>query len=63
MSDFDSPWKEALDRFLPAFLEFFLPTVHAAIDWDRGYEALDKELQQIVREGETWCRSLAVAPR
>ncbi len=52
MSDYDSPWKEALDRFLPSFLEFFFPTVHAAIDWSRGFESLDKELQQIVREGE-----------
>lgn len=50
MSDFDSPWKEALELFFPAFLVFFFPRVHEAVDWSRGYEALDKELQQIVRE-------------
>src|SRR5581483_10552032 len=43
-------WKDALELFFPAFLAFFYPRVHAAIDWCRGYEALDKELQQIVRE-------------
>jgi hypothetical protein len=52
VSEFDSPWKEALDRFLPLFLEFFFPEVFRGIDWSRRYESLDKELQQIVREGE-----------
>ncbi|MBY0522636.1 MAG: hypothetical protein K2R98_04535 [Gemmataceae bacterium] len=52
MSDFDSPWKEALERYFPAFLAFFYPAIHAAIDWSRGYEMLDKELQQVVREAE-----------
>jgi hypothetical protein len=50
LSDFDSPWKEVLELFFPAFLQFFFPQVNAAIDWSREYEALDKELQQIVRE-------------
>ncbi|HVC94470.1 MAG TPA: hypothetical protein VND64_12305, partial [Pirellulales bacterium] len=50
LSDFDSPWKEALEQFFPAFLRFFFPLVHAAINWSREYEALDKDLQQIVRE-------------
>ena len=52
-SDWDSPWKEALDHFLERFLAFFFPAVHKAIYWNRGYEALDKEFQQIVREAET----------
>ena len=50
MSDFDSPWKEALELFFPACLQFFFGQVHAEIDWSREYEALDKELQQIVRD-------------
>jgi len=50
MSDFDSPWKEALEQFFPAFLQFFFPQAHAAIDWSREYVALDKEFQQIGRE-------------
>ncbi|MBY0527836.1 MAG: hypothetical protein K2R98_30850 [Gemmataceae bacterium] len=52
MSDFDSPWKDALERYFPAFLAFFYPDIHAAIDWSRGHETLDKELQQVVREAE-----------
>jgi hypothetical protein len=52
MADYDSPWKEALDRYFEAFLLFFLPQAHADIDWTRGYEMLDKELQQIVAAAE-----------
>ncbi|MCY2991119.1 MAG: transposase [Planctomycetota bacterium] len=52
MIDYDNPWKEALELFLKAFLRFFFPDIHADLDWSRGYESLDKELQQIVREGE-----------
>jgi hypothetical protein len=48
-SDFDSPWKEALEYFLAPFLALFFPQVHAGIDWSKGYEALDKELHQVVR--------------
>jgi hypothetical protein len=48
--DLDSPWKEALQHFLSPFLAFFFPRIHEAIDWKRGYESLDKELQQITRD-------------
>lgn len=50
--DFDSPWKETLDLFLEAILRLFYPDIHAAIDWSRGYEALDKELHAIIAEAE-----------
>lgn len=52
-SDFDSPWKEALEHFLPSFLQFFFPHIHADIDWSKGYESLDKELHQIVHGAES----------
>ena len=52
MTDFDSPWKEALDRYFPAFLEFFFPQAHADIAWEAGYEFLDKELQKVVRDAQ-----------
>jgi hypothetical protein len=52
VSDFDSPWKVALARWFPAFLAFFFPDIQADIDWERGYEMLDKELQQVVREAK-----------
>lgn len=50
--DYDSPWKEALHRYLRFFLAFFFPDIHDDVDWARGYEALDKEFQQIVRQAK-----------
>ncbi|MEQ5803222.1 hypothetical protein [Halomonas sp. H10-9-1] len=52
-SDFDSPWKEALEHYFPQFLELLLPEMHRDIDWQRPHEFLDKELQQVVRDSET----------
>jgi hypothetical protein len=46
-ADYDSPWKEALDLYFRPFLAFFLRAIHDDIDWSRGYEVLDKELQRI----------------
>ena len=56
MSDFDNPWKDVLEHFFGQFLEFFFPDAHAAIDWSRRYESLDKELQQIVSDSELGLR-------
>lgn len=50
MPDYDSPWKEMLDGYFPAFMAFFFPEAHADIDWTRGYESLDTDLPQIVRD-------------
>ncbi len=52
MTDYDSPWKEMLDGYFPDFMAFFFPEAGDDIDWARGYESLDKELQQIVRDAE-----------
>lgn len=46
-ADQDSAWKELLDAYFPAFVEFFYPHIDAEIDWTRGYESLDKELAAI----------------
>lgn len=51
-ADYDSPWKEALDTYFEAFLALWFPAPHGQIDWSRGYESLDKEFQQVVREAE-----------
>jgi len=48
--DSDTPWKDLLDRFFEAFMAFFFPAAHAGIDWTRGYEFLDKELQKITAD-------------
>ena len=41
-----------LDRYFADFLAFFFPTIHQDIDWSRGYENLDGELQKVVRDAE-----------
>jgi hypothetical protein len=51
-SDFDSPWKEALELFFEQFLAFYFPKVHQAIDWTRGYQFLEQELRRIIRRSE-----------
>jgi hypothetical protein len=48
----DSPWKDVLDKYFHAFMELMFPDAYAEIDWDRGYEVLDTELQKIVRDAE-----------
>lgn len=55
-ADYDNPWKEALSLYFPAFIEFFFPHIDTNIDWNRGYEFLDKEFQQIVRDAEIGLR-------
>ncbi len=47
---FDSPWKEALEKYLQPLLEFCFPQVADAIDWRTAPEFLDKELQEVVRD-------------
>ncbi|MGB7414175.1 MAG: hypothetical protein WA902_08195 [Thermosynechococcaceae cyanobacterium] len=51
-ADYDSPWKQAIENYFSDFLVFFFPDIHADIDWEKGYEFLDQELQKIVREAE-----------
>jgi hypothetical protein len=51
-TDFDSPWKEALEIYFEAFLALLFPDVHRQIDWSRPYESLDKEFQQVVPDSE-----------
>lgn len=50
--DYDSPWKEAVERHFPEFLGFFFPQAFAAIDWARGHDFLDQELQAVVQDAE-----------
>jgi hypothetical protein len=49
-SDYDSPWKDALDFLFDSFIALFFPSAHAQIDWSRGFEFLDKELQKITAD-------------
>ena len=52
-TDYDSPWKEIIERYFPDFMAFFFPNIHAEINWNKGYEFLDKELQKVVRRAKT----------
>jgi len=51
--DTDSPWKEILEVYFPQFVYFFTPDVYQEIDWDKGYEFLDKEFQKIFPQSIT----------
>ncbi|MEN8261557.1 MAG: hypothetical protein ABFS02_13445 [Pseudomonadota bacterium] len=51
--DYDSPWKDVLERYFQEFMVFFFPRAAADIDWGKGYESLDTELRQVVRDAET----------
>ncbi len=49
----DSAWKEVLEKLFERFLSFFFPKIHRDIDFSRGFEFLDNELQQIAVESES----------
>jgi hypothetical protein len=51
-ADLDSPWKNILRAYFPQAIAFFFPQTAALIDWNRPYEFLDKEFQQITRDAE-----------
>jgi Domain of unknown function (DUF4351) len=49
----DTPWKQILEGYFPQFMAFFFPEAYGAIDWSKGFDFLDSELQQVTREAET----------
>lgn len=51
-TDFDTPWKDVLETYFEEFMSFFFPQAYTGIDWSQGFEFLDKELQQVVRDAE-----------
>jgi len=44
----DEAWKEIIEKLFPDFLAFFFPQIHKDINFSRGFEFLDKELQKIL---------------
>ena len=50
--DYDSPWKEGMELYFKELMQFFFPDIAAQIAWNKGYQFLDKELQQVVRDAE-----------
>ncbi len=51
-TEFDTPWKDILETYFPDFIEFFFPNIYTQIDWSKGFEFLDKELQKVVKDAE-----------
>jgi len=35
--DYDSPWKDAITRYLPEFMAFYFSNADAEIDWNRPH--------------------------
>jgi hypothetical protein len=41
-----------MDLYFRELMHFFFPDIASDIDWDKGFQFLDKELQQVVRDAE-----------
>ncbi len=50
--EYDSPWKDALDRYFRAFLQLLFADAHADIDWSHPPLFHDKELSKVVRDAK-----------
>ncbi|MEN9984623.1 MAG: hypothetical protein RI925_125, partial [Pseudomonadota bacterium] len=50
--DYDSPWKDAVERYFPEFIAFYFPDASQQINWARGHEFLDQELRAVVQDAE-----------
>ena len=62
-ADMDGAWKEAFTEYLEPFFALCLPHVHAEINWPRGFDFLDKELQKIVPQADCGLRSVDLLVR
>ena len=49
---YDTPWKEAVERYFPEFIAFYFPQAHCQIDWSQGYTFLEQELQAVTQDAE-----------
>ena len=48
-TDYDSPWKNALEAYFKECIHFFFPAMAEEVDWEKGYLFLEKELQQVAK--------------
>ncbi len=51
--DTDSFWKEILEVLFREFICFFFPKISRDIDFEKGYQFLDKEFQQITKRSKS----------
>lgn len=52
-SDYDGAWKAALEKYFKEFLELLFPAIHNQVDWNKGYEFLDGELEKVSVDAKT----------
>ncbi|MEZ6140807.1 MAG: hypothetical protein R3B84_09570 [Zavarzinella sp.] len=50
--EFDSPWKETLENFLPDIFEILFPQWYPTFDWDAGFRSLDTELRTLLPDSD-----------
>ncbi|MEZ6143698.1 MAG: hypothetical protein R3B84_24300 [Zavarzinella sp.] len=50
--EFDSPWKETLENYLPDIFQILFPQWHPTFDWARGFRSLDTELRTLLPDSE-----------
>lgn len=48
--DYDAAWKSILEAFEIEIVELLFPELYSKIDWEKGTEALDKELLEIQKD-------------
>lgn len=53
MTEHDSAWKEVLEDLFEDFLRFFFPDIYRDVDFSKGYQFLDNELQKIIKGSNT----------
>ncbi len=52
VDQYDSPWKEVIERYFPEFMAFYFPDAYAEIDWAKEHVFLDQELRAVVQDAE-----------
>lgn len=48
--DYDNGWKEVIENYFEEFIFYFFPEIHKEIDFNAGFQFLDKEFSTIVKE-------------
>ena len=51
-SEYDTIWESIIETFFSHFIGFISPQAYAEIDWQHGFEFLDKELASITPKSE-----------
>jgi len=57
-TELDNPWKKVIEIYFKEFMLFFFPEIYDRIDFNRGYDFLDKELRRVLRNIKIMKRQL-----